>query len=165
VEGRTVSLVSGCRAARASLLVHVPHEWRAQTQTVPVGLAVPILQARFSPDSKWVAYLSSESGGVEAYVTSFPEANGKWQISADGAIAVRWIPNGQALLYERGDGTIMKVPFAAHGKNAEIGAARPYLSAHPRATTYTDSWDVAADGRIVANTDIGESTHAINVVV
>jgi Tol biopolymer transport system component len=125
----------------------------------------PILQARFSPDGKWVAYLSSESGGVEAYVTSFPEANGKWQISADGAIAVRWFPNGQALLYERGDGTIVKVPFSAHGKNAEIGAAQPYLSAHPRATTYTDSWDVAADGRIIANTDIGESTHAINVVV
>ena len=125
----------------------------------------PIIQARFSPDGKWVAYLSSESGGFETYVTSFPEANGKWQISADGAIAVRWFPNGQAVLYERGDGTIVKVPFAAHGKNADIGAAQTYVNAHPRTTTRGDSWDVATDGRLIVNTDIGESTHDINVVV
>lgn len=125
----------------------------------------PIIAARFSPDGKWVAYLSPESGGFEAYVTSFPEGNGKWQISSDGAVALRWFPNGQALLYERGDGIIVKVPFAAHGKDAEIGAAQPYLNAHPRATTYTNSWDIAADGRILANTDIGETTHAINLVV
>jgi len=126
---------------------------------------LPILKARFSPDDKWVAYLSSESGSVEAYVTSFPEANGKWQISSDTAITVRWLPHGGALLYEKTDGTVMKVPFAARGKNAEIGAPQLYLKAHPRATTYTDAWDVAADGRIIANTDIGESTHAINLVV
>jgi len=112
-----------------------------------------------------VAYLSSESGGFEAYVTSFPEANGKWQISADGAVAVRWLPNGQSLLYERGDGTIVKVPFSAHGKNAEIGASRPYVNARPRATTYYNSWDVATDGRVIVNKDIGESTHTIDVVV
>ena len=125
----------------------------------------PILQARFSPDGKWVAYLSSESGGFEAYVNSFPEANGKWQISADGAVAVRWLPNGQSLLYERGDGTIVKVPFSAHGKNAEIGASRPYVNARPRATTYYNSWDVATDGRVIVNKDIGDSTHTIDVVV
>jgi serine/threonine-protein kinase len=125
----------------------------------------PIVQARFSPDGKWVAYLSPESGSIEAYVTSFPGANGKWQISADGAVTVRWAPNGQALLYERGDGTIVKVPFAAHGNDVEIGAVESYLMAHPRATTYYDSWDVGSDGRIIANTDIGETTHAIDVVV
>jgi Tol biopolymer transport system component len=125
----------------------------------------PIVQARFSPDGKWVAYLSPESGSIEAYVTSFPEANGKWQISADGAVTVRWAPSGQAVLYERGDGMILKVPFAAHGHDVEIGAVQSYLMAHPRATTYYDSWDVASDGRIIANTDIGETTHAIDVVV
>lgn len=102
---------------------------------------------------------------MEAYVTSFPEANGKWLISTDGAVTVRWHPNGQAVLYERGDGTIMKVPFVVHGSNVEIGSAQPYLTAHPRATTFYDSWDVASDGRILANTDIGETTHAINVIV
>jgi len=125
----------------------------------------PIVQARFSPNGKWVAYLSPESGSIEAYVTSFPEANGKWQISADGAVTVRWILNGQALLYERGDGTILKVPFAAHGNNADIGAGQPYLIAHPRATTYYNSWEVAADGRIIANTDIGGTAHTISLVM
>jgi len=78
---------------------------------------------------------------------------------------VRWALNGQALFYERGDGTIVKVPFAAHGNNVEIGAGQPYLIAHPRATTYYNSWEVAGDGRILANTDIGETTHAISLVV
>jgi len=125
----------------------------------------PILGARFSPDGTWVAYLSPESGRVEAYVTSFPNASGKWQISSDGAHAVRWSPNGQALLYERMDGNIVKVPFAAHGNNAEVGAAQLYVNAHPRATTSRESWDVAADGRIIANTDVSESARAINLVV
>jgi len=125
----------------------------------------PIIEGRFSPDSKWVAYLSSESGRLEAYITSFPDANGKWQISADGAHAVRWLPNGQALLYEKMDGNIVRVPFAAHGISAEIGAAQPYVNARPRATTNRDSWDVGADGRVIVNTDVAETIHAINVVV
>jgi hypothetical protein len=86
---------------------------------------------------------SSESGRVEAYVTSFPDANGKWLISSDGAHAVRWFPNGQALLYEKMDGNIVKVPFLAHGSNAEIGAAQLYVNARPRATTNRNGWDVA----------------------
>jgi eukaryotic-like serine/threonine-protein kinase len=125
----------------------------------------PIVEGRFSPDGKWVAYLSAESGRIEAYVTSFPDANGKWQISADGAHAVRWFPNGQALLYEKMDGNMVKVPFAEHGNSAQIGAAQAYVNARPRATTNRDSWDVAADGRVVVNTDVAETIHAINVVV
>jgi len=38
----------------------------------------------FSPDGKWVAYSSNESGRWEVYVTSFPDAHGKWQVSTDG---------------------------------------------------------------------------------
>jgi serine/threonine protein kinase/Tol biopolymer transport system component len=125
----------------------------------------PILQARFSPDGKWVAYLSPESGIIQAYVTSFPDASGKWQISSDGTVAVGWLRNGQALLYQKTDGSIVKVPFAAHGKDVQIGAAQLYVNAHPRTTTYNESWDVAPDGRIIANTDIVESTHVISVVV
>jgi eukaryotic-like serine/threonine-protein kinase len=163
-DGQYLLYHAGAPATPISLYV-LPMNGERKPKLFLSASPFPILSPRFSPDSKWVAYLSPESGGFEAYVTSFPEANGKWQISADGAVAVRWFPNGQALSYERGDGTIVKVPFAAHGKDAEIGAAQPYLSAHPRATTYTDSWDIAADGRVIANTDIGETTHAINVVV
>jgi Tol biopolymer transport system component len=126
---------------------------------------MPTLGAHFSPDSKWVAYLSTESGAIEAYVTSFPDANGKWLVSSDGARSVHWFPDGQALLYERMDGTLVKVPFAVHGNNVEIGVARPYVNARPRVTTYGETWDVAADGRVIVNADIVESTHAINVVV
>jgi len=125
----------------------------------------PIMQARFSPDGKWVAYLSPENGSFQAYVTTFPEANGKWQVAAETAVSVRWFPDGKALLYEKTDGTIMKAPFVARGKSAEIGVPQPYVKAQPRTTTYGNSWDIASDGRLLVNTDIGETIHAINVVV
>ena len=102
---------------------------------------------------------------IAAYVTSFPDAKSKWLVSSDGARSVHWFPNGQALLYEKMDGTLVKVPFAAHGKNVEIGAAQPYVNARPRVTTYGAAWDIAPDGRVITNTDVGKSTHAINVVV
>jgi Tol biopolymer transport system component len=123
------------------------------------------LGAHFSPDGTWVAYLSTESGTIEAYVASFPDAIGKLQISSDGARSVHWFPDGQALLYEKMDGTLVRIPFTMHGKNAQIGAAQPYLKARPRITTYGEAWDVASDGRVIVNTDTGEPAHTINLVV
>jgi Tol biopolymer transport system component len=121
--------------------------------------------AHFSPDGKWVAYLSTETGTIEAYVTAFPDAIGKWQISTDGARKVDWFPSGRALLYEKMDGTLVKVPFAMHGKNPEIGAAQPYLKARPRITTYGGAWDLATDGRVIVITDSGDTIHTINLVL
>lgn len=55
--------------------------------------------ARFSPDGRWVAYVSDESGRPEAYVVSFPGLSARRQVSTDGATAVRWDPGSRALYY------------------------------------------------------------------
>jgi serine/threonine protein kinase len=56
--------------------------------------------AEFSPDGKWVAYVSDQSGRQEVYVRSFPvEAAGKWQISFEGAKQPRWRKDGKELFY------------------------------------------------------------------
>ena len=55
--------------------------------------------ARFSPDGRWVAYGSNESGRWEIYVTSFPDAHGKWQISNGGGDQPKWRSDGKELFY------------------------------------------------------------------
>jgi eukaryotic-like serine/threonine-protein kinase len=55
--------------------------------------------AQFSPDGRFVAYLSNESGTNEIYVRSFPDGNGKWQISKGGGVDPRWRRDGKEILY------------------------------------------------------------------
>ncbi|HEY6952144.1 MAG TPA: protein kinase [Bacteroidota bacterium] len=55
--------------------------------------------ASFSPDGRWIAYSSNESGRDEVYVIPYPGRDGKWQISADGGIAPLWNRNGRELFY------------------------------------------------------------------
>ena len=53
------------------------------------------IQGQFSPDGRWLAYASNESGRYEIYVRTFPEAGGKWQVSAAGGMQPRWRRDGQ----------------------------------------------------------------------
>ena len=73
--------------------------------------AVSILRnGQFSPDGKWVAYASNESGKWEIYVTSFPESRGKWQVSTGGGEQPRWRGDGKELFYLSSDYKMMAVP-------------------------------------------------------
>ena len=56
-----------------------------------------------SPDGRWLAYASDESGRREVYVRSFLEAGGRWQISTEGGAEPRWNPAGKEIFYRRGD--------------------------------------------------------------
>jgi Tol biopolymer transport system component len=58
---------------------------------------------KLSPDAKWIAYQSDESGRDEIYVQAFPEARGKWQISRDGGISPFWRGDGTELYFRSGD--------------------------------------------------------------
>ena len=48
------------------------------------------IQGQFSPDGRWLAYASNESGRYEIYIRSFPEAGGRWQVSTAGGTQPRW---------------------------------------------------------------------------
>jgi Tol biopolymer transport system component len=75
---------------------------------------------QFSPDGRWVAYQSNESGRFEIYVTSFPPNGGKWQISTGGGIAPRW--HGDELFFIAPDGQMMSSTVSAEGASFEAGA-------------------------------------------
>ena len=59
----------------------------------------------------------------------------------------------------------MKVPFAAHAKDVEIGTPQAYVTAKIMPTRLGGAWDVAEDGRIIANIPLGEEPRDINVVM
>ena len=65
--------------------------------------------ARFSPDGRWVAYLSNESGRPEVFVRPYPGPGGKWQISTDGGDEPCWSRSGRELFYWQGDNKMMVV--------------------------------------------------------
>ena len=56
--------------------------------------------ARFSPDGAWVAYQSNESGQMEVYVTDFPDATRKWQVSRDGGTSPDWRSDGREIYFK-----------------------------------------------------------------
>jgi len=102
--------------------------------------------ARFSPDGRWLAYLSNESGRYEVYVQPYPGPGGKWQISTEGGTEPVWNPNGRELFYRSGD-KMMAVDIAtqpgfAAGKPKVLFEGQ-YL---PTPATFPN-YDVAPDGQ------------------
>ncbi|HVG30478.1 MAG TPA: protein kinase [Pyrinomonadaceae bacterium] len=77
--------------------------------------------SQFSPDGRFVAYVSDESGRAEVYVQSFPASGGKWQISTTGGDQPQWRRDGRELFYLAPDKTLMAVPVAA-GDSFEPGS-------------------------------------------
>src|SRR5580658_2257585 len=131
---------------------------RLSLMTVPAagGAPVPLLTGKddqtngqFSPDGKWVAYASDESGAWEIYVTSFPSAAGKWQVSRGGGAEPRWRGDGKEIFYIAPNGILMAVPVSSAGTFA-AGNPAPLFRTQLRAqVSSTDqfSYDVTRDGQ------------------
>jgi len=98
---------------------------------------VPYLQtpfdeqlARFSPDGKWMAYQSNESGQNQIYVQSVPPSGAKYQISAAGGTMPRWRRDGKELFYASADQKLMAVPIKL-GSTVEPGTPQPLFPIPP----------------------------------
>jgi Tol biopolymer transport system component len=83
------------------------------------------LQARLSPDGRWLAYSSDESGRSEVYVQSFPEPGGKWQVSTNGGSDPRWRADGGELLYLSSDQQLTSMPVAQAPASFEVVIPKP----------------------------------------
>jgi dipeptidyl aminopeptidase/acylaminoacyl peptidase len=124
--------------------------------------------ARFSPDGKWVAYASNESGRWEIFVTSFPAAHGKWQVSNAGGEQPRWRSDGKELFYLAPDGKIMGTPVTT-GASFDAGTPVALFQANPRemiATSEQFDYDVSKDGqRFLINTQLKAALTPMSVVM
>jgi Tol biopolymer transport system component len=109
---------------------------------------------QISPDGKWLAYASDESGGWDIYVTSFPSAAGKWQVSVGGGTEPRWRGDGKELFYLDAKGMLTAVSISA-GSTFSSGTPQRLFPVRPRApisNTDVFSYDVTKDGsRFIVN--------------
>ena len=103
------------------------------------GTRVQVVRTNFdetngqlSPDGKWVAYQSNETGRFEIYVQPFPGPGAKSAISRNGGAQVRWRRDGKELFYVGPDDRLMAVPMqlASNGQSIEIGAPTPLFTTH-----------------------------------
>jgi Tol biopolymer transport system component len=108
--------------------------------------------AHFSPDGRWVAYASDESGHLEIYVRSFAmnsartavESGGKWQISNGYGVEPCWRGDGRELYYRSQDGRIMAVEM---GANPEFRIGKPEPLGFAAGVAASAVWDAMPDGR------------------
>jgi hypothetical protein len=133
------------------------------------------LGARFSPDGRWVAYVSTESGKNEIYVRPFTPGgaslagDGKWMISNGNGIQPRWRRDGKQILYwNTTAGKLMAVDVEVAGASLKPGVPTPLfdLPIGGANGTLTDSWDITPDGsQILGSTEIGAGANAPITVV
>jgi dipeptidyl aminopeptidase/acylaminoacyl peptidase len=98
---------------------------------------------QFSPDGRWVAYQSNESGRNEIYVASFPGPGGKRQISTSGGQSPIW--RGKEIFYLAPDNRLMAAEVNGKGATLEVGAVRPLFEVRPTGLGYF--YDVTSDGQ------------------
>jgi serine/threonine protein kinase len=101
-------------------------------------------EGQFSPDGRWVAYVSDESGRDEVYVREFSSASdrGKWLVSNGGGVNPRWRPDGRALLYSAPDGGVLTVDL---GNSAILQPGSPRLLF--KLPLGSGAWDLSPDGK------------------
>jgi len=116
--------------------------------------------ARLSPDNKWLAYTSNENGSREIYVTPFPAAGARWQVSSGGVtsgvttdrLAMDWSPDGKNLYFRQGD-KVFAVNVSINGGKPEFSTPKELLSVSHEVIILS----ILPDGkRILATRPVGQ---------
>jgi Tol biopolymer transport system component len=124
------------------------------------------VRARFSPDGRWVAYESNESGRFEIYVQAFPGPGGKWQISTAGGSEPQWGPDGRELFYLSPEREMMRVDVETGGA-FEAGIPEAMFGTSLRPIQTSNRYLLSRDGRrfLLLGSLIEDSTPPTTVVV
>ncbi len=106
----------------------------------------------FSPDGRWLAYSSNESGAYEVYVRAFPDKGGKWQISNAGGAYPLWSSNGHELFFRNVDNRIMVATYSATADS--FVPDKPHVWSDKQLANFgivgTATYDLAPDGKRIA---------------
>ncbi|MDE3178341.1 MAG: serine/threonine-protein kinase [Acidobacteriota bacterium] len=104
--------------------------------------------ASFSPNGKWLAYDSDESGRAEVYIVPFPKRSGKWQVSTEGGGAPRWRRDSKELFYLSRENKLMAVKVQEKDAMLEIGSPAPLFQTNPPESGWPGRvYDVTPDGK------------------
>ncbi len=120
--------------------------------------------AVFSPDGKWVAYCSSESGEYRVYIAPFPGPGGKWLVSSGAGYSPRWRRDGREIFYFSPDNEVMAVDVKPAVNLVEVGT--PHALFETFSYGVFGRFDVTPDGqRFIVPFEAGEPGTAITLVV
>jgi dipeptidyl aminopeptidase/acylaminoacyl peptidase len=107
---------------------------------------------KFSPDAKWLAYASNESGREEVYVQAFPATQGKWQVSTTGGGAPQWSKDGKEIYYLSAAKKLMVVKISTVGGSVEMGIPEPLFEVDVDRFTAPNRYAVTRNGqRFIVN--------------
>ena len=139
-------------------------------RTPSAFLATPFneVQGRFSPNSRWMAYASDESGRFEIYVRPFPAASGQTQVSLAGGMQPEWRGDGKELFYIATDGKLTAVPVTTDGPAFAAGTPHALFDVDVPETSapYPGDYAVTADGqRFFVNTVVDQPTRPALTVI
>jgi eukaryotic-like serine/threonine-protein kinase len=99
---------------------------------------------KLSPDVRWLAYQSAESGRLEVYVMPFGGGQGKWQVSANGGQLPRWSTDGKELYYMDLTYNLFSVPVANTGGSLQFGVPEKLITNWSAPQVF---YDVSPDGK------------------
>jgi hypothetical protein len=119
---------------------------------------------RISPDGRWVAYASSESGQPHVFIADYPQARRRWQISSGAGAQGEWNPRGGELFFLDGSGTLHTMPVSDQGP---AGKPQPLFAESVSRAHLTLGYSVTADGQsflVVRDVDRGATRPKITVV-
>jgi eukaryotic-like serine/threonine-protein kinase len=142
--------------------------WKPGKPYVFLSTPVNEIWPTFSPDGRWIAYGSNESGlgANDIYVRPFPGPGGKWQISTAGGTFPAWSRNNRELFYRTPDGQIMVVSYTADGDSFQADKPRPVAETRTTAVVGGRSYAVHPDGqRFVVATAPQETAKQDKVVI
>jgi Tol biopolymer transport system component len=132
----------------------------------------PIVQDPFderaptvSPDGKWLAYQSNESGRPEIYITAFPGGGAKWQVSSNGGTMPKWRLEGKELFFADPQDNIVAVDVNTAGNAVKLGAPHTLFQAVGIQRDF-GPYDVTADGKkfLINSGDLKEGSDPLTMV-
>jgi serine/threonine protein kinase len=123
-----------------------------------IKTATSARDGRFSPDGKWVAYTSNESGQDEVYLAPFPGPGPKMQLSTSGGTSARWRGDGRELYFYGGSNEMVAVTITMAKGEVQVGSPRKLFPITLGSNSFfSPAYDVTADGKKFIVYSIGDS--------
>jgi len=130
----------------------------------PANPQANISHFRISPDGRWIAYVSTESGQEQVYVTAASGQGGKWQVSVNGGDFPAWRGDGKELFYFDAADTLYSAEIAGKGSSLEVGQVRQLF--HQDSSAIGVAYDASSDGKkFLFNVGTQDSSAPLNLVV
>jgi len=162
LDGRYLIEQVGATTSSLWVLPLSPGQPGGESKSIPLlneGFNVDF--AKLSPDGKWIAYDSEETGRDEIFVQTFPTPGGKWRVSTNGGTRPVWSRNGKELYYIALDGNLMASEVKSRPDGSfDAGTARALFNPHA-----SGLFDVTKDGRFLIPALTQQGATPITVVV